>query len=182
MKDLIENKTHEIKCAMSALGRRLEEGTASTLVHWVTPGQLACAHRPLRHHPQFGGSGRNLSASAADLVKDWVEEIIVTGIKSVISLMHDRDLNYYSLLNLGEGNLLDFYSQSGLLLAHLPWEDPHHKKTKELQKIEKLLSIRTEALLAYQKLPKPVLVQCSAGIDRSSPVAAYIWSKTIIQK
>jgi hypothetical protein len=24
-------------------------------------------------------------------------------------------------------------------------------------------------------LPKPVLLQCSAGIDRSAPVAAYIW-------
>jgi hypothetical protein len=26
-------------------------------------------------------------------------------------------------------------------------------------------------------LPKPALLQCSAGIDRSSPVAAFIWSE-----
>jgi protein tyrosine/serine phosphatase len=27
---------------------------------------------------------------------------------------------------------------------------------------------------AFQRLPKPVLLHCSAGIDRSSPVAAFL--------
>lgn len=38
----------------------------------------------------------------------------------------------------------------------------------ELQRIQK------EALTAFDVLPKPILLHCSAGIDRSAPVAAFI--------
>jgi hypothetical protein len=37
-----------------------------------------------------------------------------------------------------------------------------------------LEEVRKEALAAYDRRPKPVLRQCSAGIDRSAPVAAYV--------
>ena len=45
------------------------------------------------------------------------------------------------------------------------------------EKRKTLLIIRQEALASYDILPKPVVVQCSAGIDRASPVAAFIWVK-----
>lgn len=175
--DIIENKTRDIKLAMSSLGRRLEQGDSSQLLYWVIPGQLACAHRPLRHHPLYGGSGKNLTPLATDLVRDWVQKIIDSGIKSIISLMHDRDLACYASLNLGTTSLLHHYESLGLQVAHIPWEDPHHKKSTPAQKRETLMRVRKDALSAYERLPKPALLQCSAGIDRSSPVAAFIWSK-----
>jgi|ERR1017187_1239480 signal transduction histidine kinase len=175
VEESIEKKTQEIKRAMSALGRKLEAGDNSQLLHWVIPRSLACAHRPLRHHPVYGGSGNNLGPAAAILVHQWAKDIRESGIKSVIPLMHDRDLRCYASLDLGATNLLEFYKEQGFDVFHVPWEDPHHKKSTPSEKRITLLRVRQEALAAYEKLAKPVVVQCSAGIDRSSPVAAFIY-------
>jgi hypothetical protein len=175
--EIVESKADEIKHAMALLGKKLEQGDDSQLLCWVITDELACAHRPLRHHPFYGGSGKNLDESATNLVRRWTERVIVVGIKSVISLMHDRDLACYTGLELGTTNLLEFYKMAGLQVAHIPWEDPHHKKSTPDERRKMLLKIREEALSAYDRLKKPVLVQCSAGIDRSAPVAAFIWSR-----
>src|SRR5260370_22350810 len=171
---------------MSALGRRLETGNNSQLLHWVIPRMLACAHRPLRHHPLYGGSGNNLGSTAATLVFEWAKDVQEAGIKSIISLMHDRDLHCYSALDLGASNLLEFYEKQGFKVFRVPWVDPvvdlHHKKTTLREKMKTLLRVRQEALIAYEELEKPVLVQCSAGIDRSSPVAAFIYTTQIRRK
>lgn len=177
MESIVDRKTQEIKHAMATLGRKLEQGDESQLLHWVIDGELACAHRPLRHHPLYGGSGKNLTASATDLVRIWAEQVIMEGIKSVISLMHDKDLACYACLDLGTSSLLKYYRSVGLQVVHIPWEDPHHKKSSHEEIRSTLLKVRKEAFSAYDRLPKPVLLQCSAGIDRSSPVAAFIWSK-----
>jgi hypothetical protein len=173
----IERKTTEIRDALRNLRRKLEGGDESELVHWVIRDNLACSQRPLRHHPLFGGSGKNIASEAAPLVRDWPILMQCVGIKSIISLMHARDLVYYEKLNLGAPNLIAFYQSSGFEVVHLPWEDPHHSKTSNVQVRQKLLSIRDKALAAYDQLPKPVLIQCSAGIDRTAPVAAYIFAK-----
>jgi hypothetical protein len=170
----IERKTQEIKSAMGSLGARLERGDESELLYWVIPNLLACAHRPLRHHPVWGGSGKNLAPAATNLVIEWSQRVLDTGIRSIISLMHDRDIRCYQSLNLGTENLIEFYKQQGFQVAHVPWEDPHHKKSSHEEKRVTHLKVRQQALTAYDDLPKPVLVQCSAGIDRSSPVAAFI--------
>jgi len=174
IEELIEKKTQEIKHAMSALGKKLEAGENSQLIHWVIPGFLACAHRPLRHDPLYGGSGNNLGPAAATLVREWAKDIRGSGVKSLLSLMHDRDLRCYDSLDLGGLDLLEFYQQQGFDVAHIPWEDPHHKKSTPGEKRAMLVQVRREALVAYERMAKPVVVQCSAGIDRSSPVAAFI--------
>ncbi len=74
-------------------------------------------------------------------------------------------------------NLVAFLQHEGFRLCSLPWEDPAHSKTDPSAKRAKLEQIRRDALEAYDRLPKPVLLQCSAGIDRSAPVAAYVWQK-----
>jgi hypothetical protein len=176
---MLDIKTLDIKRAMSDLGRRLAKNDNSQLLHWVIPEKLACAHRPLRHHPLYGGSGKNLSLSATSLVFDWAEEVQIIGVRGIICLMHDRDLRYYGSLNLGTANLLEFYKKVGFEVSHIPWEDPHHKKSSGAEKEKSLLKVRELALAAYDDLPKPVLIQCSAGIDRSSPVAAFIWAKRV---
>jgi hypothetical protein len=177
LEDAINVKTRELKLGMSALGRRLEAGDESELLYWVVPDRLACAHRPLRHHPRYAGSGTILPPSATSLLFDWAEQILAAGIRSIISLMHDRDIRCYQSLDLRAANLIEFFKQRGLQVAHIPWEDPHHKTSSPSEKRKTLLRIRQEALASYDILPKPVVVQCSAGIDRSSPVAAFIWVK-----
>ncbi len=177
MEKAIENKTQEIELVMSALGRRLKAGDESQILHWVISDRLACAYRPLRYHPLYGGSGKNLTLSATKLVIDWVTRVQNDGVKSIISLMHDRDLHYYEALNLGVVNLIEYYKQQGFQVSHIPWEDPHHKKSHPSEKRKTFLRVREEALKAYDVLIEPVMVQCSAGIDRSSPVAAYIYVK-----
>lgn len=173
----ILKKTHEIKVAMSRFGSRLECGDEREILYWVMPKLLTCAHRLLRHHPIWGGSGNNLAPAATKLVIEWSKRVLDSGIRSIISLMHDRDIRCYLSLNLNAKNLLEFYKQQGFQVSHLPWEDPHHKKSSPEEKRKTLLRIRHEALGAYDDLPKPVLIQCSAGIDRSSPVAAFIFIK-----
>ncbi len=170
--------TSKIRLAMKALKVRLEHGDNSELLHWVIPSQLACAQRPLRHHPIWGASGFILGPEATSLIVEWVGQIRNEGIRSIISLMHDRDIACYQSLTIPAGHLLTFYKEQGFQVCSIPYEDPHHKQSSFEEKREKLLQVRNLALAAYNVLPKPILVQCSAAIDRSAPVAAFILMKT----
>lgn len=174
MEERVDVKTEEIRSALRRMAKRMKLGDDSQILHWVIPGELACGQRPLRHHALYGGSGKNIEPAAAPLVKKWAAHLQLLGIRSIISLMHARDLSYYERLDLGASTLLDFYKAQGFEVVHLPWEDPHHSKTSPDEVHKTLVAIRKEALQAYNRLPKPVLVQCSAGIDRTAPVAAYI--------
>ncbi len=177
MEHLIEAKRSEIVAAMKRLRRKLESGDDSELLVWVIPKILACAQRPLRHHPRYGGSGLPIPAEAKPLILDWIEQIRLEGVASIISFMHDRDLRCYRDIDLGGLNLVAFLQHQGFRMCPLPWEDPAHSKTDSTAKGAKLEQVRRDSLEAYDRLPKPVLLQCSAGIDRSAPVAAYIWQK-----
>ena len=91
--------------------------------------------------------------------------------------MHDGDLDCYRSLELGNGNLLDYFAAQGLVVARHPYEDPAHKHTRPDIAKRTLERVREEALRSYDSLPRPVLIQCSAGQDRSAPVAAYIYAR-----
>ena len=99
------------------------------------------------------------------------------GIVSIISFMHDRDLRCYRQIDLGGMNLTGFLMSEGFKVRALPWEDPAHGKTDEAVKRAKREQMCNDALKAYDQLPKPVLLICSAGIDRSAPATAYIWKQ-----
>lgn len=172
----MREKMLEIRHLLSTLARGLADGTTEQLLVWVIPDRLACAHRPLRYHPKFGDSRKDLPPEASGAVKDWVIKVRLEGIVAVISLMHPKELAHYKYLDLGANSLLDLYRKNGITVKHLPWDDPAHRP--ESQKVEFSAErdrICVDALKAYDNLPKPVLLHCSAGIDRSSPVAAYIW-------
>ena len=81
LEDVIEAKRLEIRNAMRALGRAIQGGDDHELLHWIMPGLLAVAHRPLRYHPLHGGSRLPLPADAAPLVVEWAELLQVEGIK-----------------------------------------------------------------------------------------------------
>src|ERR1700691_38005 len=170
----LQKKSLQIAHDLGGLGRRIERGDETDLLIWVIPHILACSHRPLRHHRIYGGSGRNLTADATPLLFEWTTKMRASGIKSIISLMHDKELAYYSSLDLGAPDLIGFYTSQGFEVRKITWEDPAHSRTSRILIQEKLSEVRTLVLEAFDALPKPALLHCSAGIDRSSPVAAFL--------
>jgi protein tyrosine/serine phosphatase len=64
-------------------------------------------------------------------------------------------------------------------VASIPWKDPAHVRTDPVALRRKEQDVSAEALGRFDALPKPVLLHCSAGIDRSSPVAAFIREQRI---
>lgn len=160
---------------MATLGHQIRDGHDGDFLHWIIPGKLACAHRPLRYDPRYGGSRRPLPLAAASEIETWAALVReYYGIKSIIALWHDGDLACYRSLPLGDGNLITYLERAGFTIAHHPYEDPAHKKTAPAHARATLERIRHEALQRYDQLDKPVLIMCSAGEDRSAPVAAYI--------
>jgi hypothetical protein len=90
------------------LGERLQSGDNSNLVVWVLDGALACAQRPLRRHPAFGGR-KPLPLEARDAVIDWLRCIVELGFAGIICLSHEKELKYYESLCLHPDGLLGFY-------------------------------------------------------------------------
>jgi len=173
--DALREKANQVRTALRALASRLQTGDDSQLLVWIIPGQLAVAYRPLRHHPIFGGSGRSLSEESASEVICWVKRIVDQGFRGLICLMHAKEVAHYARLDLGAPDIIAFYRAKGLEVCHLPWDDPAHRPAHERASFEEELArIRVQALECFDGLPKPVLLHCSAGIDRSSPVCAYI--------
>jgi hypothetical protein len=187
----IDEKTREIRGALRSLQKRLEKGDDRELLVWVIPDALACAHRPLRYHPQFGKEvlernelyGRpDLPPEAAPEVLKWIQRIKMEfHIQSIISLMDQDELRRYAQLDLGAEDLIDLYRKSfgTAHVRHIPWKDPAHRALDDSIYEEELARVREEALAAFDQLTQyqPILLHCSAGIQRSSPVAAYIWAK-----
>jgi predicted protein tyrosine phosphatase len=130
----------------------------------------------LRDHPIYGGSANVLPVQAVAEVLAWVERIEKEGIRSILSLMHPKEFQYYQPLNLHPEGLLGLYKERHFEVCHLPWADPAHARTEEarMKLRHRVQEIKVEAYRSFCKLPRPVLLHCSAGIDRSAPVAAFI--------
>lgn len=123
------------------------------MCEWVIENKLARWHRP-------GYSSREVSQ---DEVDKWIERVKSEGIKSIICLLDEEQLDYYNTLPNG---LIDYYQQQGFHVEHIPAPDYQNPPLTDehLQKVWK----------AYQKLPKPVLIHCSAGKDRTGAAVEYI--------
>lgn len=173
---IVETKRLEIRSAMRSLGRAIQGGDDRELLHWVIPRVLAVVHRPLRYHPLYGGSRLPLPEDASPLIEEWADLLQVEGVRSIISLMHDGDVACYRKLSIGNGDLLTYLQDRGFFIARHPYEDPAHKSVRPSEARLRLHRIREEALESFDRLPKPVLITCSAGQDRSAPVAAYLYA------
>ena len=162
--------TASISDELSRLRRQIRESDESELWIWVLPSRLACAQRPLRDHAVF--HGRNpLPPDARRLVESWVDRVLGAGFQSVISLLELAQLDRYYVrggIELHSQGLLGYYKSRGLNVESIPCTD--YERPSELQMLQ--------VLGTFRRLNKPVLLHCSAGIDRTAPVAAFLCQRS----
>jgi hypothetical protein len=155
---------------MGSLRIRLRVDPGADPLIWPIPGELACAQRPLRDHPKYGECNL-LPVESFPLIMNWIGRIRASGVQSVVCLLTPKQLERYAGIH--EGGLLGAYREVGLAVLHIPVFDEVHPE--DIGGCEVLgESVFLKAYKGFQELPKAVLLHCSAGIDRSSPVAAHI--------
>jgi hypothetical protein len=158
--------TKAIQDRLRRVKQRLRGGDESEFWIWVIEARLACAQRPLRYDPRFP-ERMPLPPEARPLVELWVNRILGVGFRSIISLLEDAQLDRHYVrggLDLHPKGLLGYYRHRGLEVASIPCTDYQRPSDDKMR----------EALAAFRRLPKPILLHCSGGIDRSSPVAEYL--------
>jgi len=125
-------------------------------IEWVIPARLARSARP------GFGSFSATEVSPAE-VEAWLREARSLGIRSVLCLLDERQLDYYRRL---PGGLLEEYRQAGLAVASVPVPD---LQVPPISEADLNLVWR-----AFAELPSPLVIHCSAGIDRTGAAVDYI--------
>lgn len=124
---------------------------------WILDSELAISPRP-GYRP---GAEFRVPRAAVDA---WVEEMRAAGIASIICLLAGDQLPLYERAL--PGGLIQHYADAGFVVAHIPTADGQTEPFTNEQ--------LDAAWIAYRRLPKPVLVHCSAGFDRTGRVVNHV--------
>ena len=120
----------------------------------VIPDQLYRAARP-------GYSGGGKKPVGMGEVQRWIESAQSLGVVSIICLLAEEHLCLYP-----DADLLGIYRAAGFEVRHIPVTD-HRCPPLTPQQLAAVL--RT-----WQELARPVLIHCSAGIDRTGAAIEHI--------
>jgi hypothetical protein len=126
------------------------------MIEWVIPGRLARSARP-----GYPGQGGRPVAPAE--VEAWLAEAKALGICSILCLLDQDQLEPYRDL---PGGLLQAYRRAGMVVGHVPLRDLQTPPIPD-GKLPEVWEL-------FAKLPAPLLVHCSAGLDRTGAAVGYI--------
>jgi hypothetical protein len=145
---------------------------------WVRPGALACSPRPLRYDHRYGGRIPLIPAEARSTLLSWLCAVKNQGVGTIVCLATLGELRRYSAINAPHPDLLAFYRAHGFLVHHHPVEDPAHAAPEaRVGILDQLERLKPVVLGEYKERTGAMLVHCSGGMDRSTPVVAYIAEK-----
>jgi protein tyrosine/serine phosphatase len=132
---------------------QLEQLESTGTIQWVIQGVLARSSRP-----------SYLVDATPEAVSQWLDQALQLGIKTIISLLSDSELQkYYGSHGIA---LLKVYRWRGLEVIQLPAED-HQDPALNPKQISALRRI-------FAQVRKPVLVHSSAGIDRTGMAIEHL--------
>jgi hypothetical protein len=116
-------------------------------IQWAIPGVLAYGGRPGYPDPSV----------PVRIVDQWLDELERQGIRSLINMLSEDEMAvYYRRL---EAPLTQYYSLAGLEVRRVSHEEQGVVIAKPI--------LQARLLAAFESLPKPVLIHCSAGGERS---------------
>ena len=131
-------------------------------MEWVYQGLLARSSRP----------GYPVNVVSMRAVETWVQQIQQQGVRAIICLLSQSELDeYYKGLPQG---LLRLYQERGLQVEMLPIRDYQSPAIAAKQ--------LADVHAAYQRLPKPVLIHCSAGMVRTGSAVEFLQKQLSHQK
>lgn len=131
---------------------------------WELDKQLVGSCRP-------GYGGMRNKPVAKEAVDAWISQVKALGVQSIICLLSDDQLPLYANLQM---SLIDYYRKAGFAVVHIPARDHQRPPLTE----DHLAQIWT----AYESLSKPVLVHCSAGVDRTGSAIKRILDRIGVKR